>query len=316
MADELKLGTGWIPEEFDEEDKHLRHEDIAPLIQIQGALDFIDGIKELPKQTDLTEWAPPVEWQGGFNTCSAHVVSNLLEYFYKRGHGSSIQASRLFLYKVAKNYLQHEGDPGTYIRQVMGVLREIGAPPEKYWKYLDAGSYEKPNKDDCRIDAEPPAFCYAVAEGFEALHAYRLDRIKDPDCDRLLLRAKAHLAAELPFAFGIPLFPSLKEAKKTGDIQFPGADEKPIGNHAIVAMGYDDDYQIAISGTDEKTTGAFLIQNSWSEKWGQSGFGWVPYKYIDESLAKDFWTLIDAEWPNLGGTGLGVEDDEPRVSTA
>ena len=74
-------------------------------------------------------------------------------------------------------------------------------------------------------------------------------------------------------------------------------------------MGFSDDYQIAIPSTDEKTTGAFLIQNSWSEKWGQGGFGWVPYRYLTAGLAKDFWTLIDAEWPNLGAADLGLEDE-------
>lgn len=313
MADEFKLGTGWIPEEFDDADLYLRHESIEPLLQVRGVLDCIDGKCEMPKSVDLREWAPPVEFQGGFNTCSAHVVSNLLEYFEKRAFGHSIQASRLFLYKVAKNFLGHTGDDGTYIRQVMGVLKALGAPPEKFWPYLDSGSFEEPNRQDPRIDEEPSAFCYAIASDFEALQAYRLDRKDEPNSERLMVRAKAHLTSELPFAFGIPLYASIREAKTNGLIQYPGENEKPVGNHAIVAMGFDDSIEIPVSGSEsEKTKGAFLIQNSWSEKWGDGGFGWVPYKYLTEGLAKDFWTLIKAEWPNLGGTGLELEETEFR----
>ena len=47
MAESFKLGTGWIPEEFDERDKHLRHDDIEPLLQVHGCLKFIDGKKRL-----------------------------------------------------------------------------------------------------------------------------------------------------------------------------------------------------------------------------------------------------------------------------
>lgn len=300
MSWTLKLGTGWIPEEYDESDLHLRNDAIREQLQVRGVIDFLEDRKEFPATVDLREWAPPVEFQGGFNTCSAHVVSNLLEYFEQRAFGHSIQASRLFLYKVAKNFLGHEGDGGTYIRQVMGVLLSLGTPPEKFWPYLDAGTYKDPNTKDPRVDAEPSAFCYAVAGEFTALQAYRLDRHDQPDKDRLLLRARAHLAAELPFAFGIPLYGSVKDSASTGRIAFPGEDEESVGNHAIVAMGYSDSMEIAIPGTEnETTTGAFLIQNSWSADWGENGFGWLPYRYVTEGLAADFWTLINADWPNL-----------------
>lgn len=309
MSNELKWGTGWIPEEHDESDLHHRHELIESELKVRGVIDFIEGRRNLPASVDLRKWAPPVEFQGGFNTCSAHVVSNLLEYFEKRAYGHSIQASRLFLYKVAKNFLGHEGDGGTYIRQVMGVLRSIGAPPEKFWPYLDTGTFSEPNSKDPRIDTEPTAFCYAIAADFEALQAYRLDRFDQPDKKRLLLSAKAHLAAELPFAFGIPLYGSVKESAKTGHILFPADDEKTVGNHAIVAMGYSDTMKISLSGSPKKTTtGAFLIQNSWSTDWGEEGFGWLPYEYVSAGLAADFWTLINAEWPNLSEAQLGLDD--------
>ena len=254
MIESLGLGTGWIPEEYDETDLFYRHQAIESHLVAQGVLDYLDGKKELPASVDLRKWAPPIEFQGGFNTCSAHVVSVLLEYFQQRAFGRSIQASRLFLYKVAKNFLGHEGDGGTYIRQVMGVLRTLGAPPEKFWPYLDTGTFTEANRKDPRIDLEPTAFCYAVAENFEATHAYRLDRHDQPDNDRLLIRAKAHLAAQLPFAFGIPLYPTIKQSKKTGQISFPADDEEPVGNHAIVAMGYSDSLEIASPGAGKKKT--------------------------------------------------------------
>src|SRR6185295_19104498 len=75
------------------------------------------GKKRMPAKVDLSQWAGPVQFQGGFNTCNAHVVAGLVTYFEKKAHGNDIAPSRLFLYKVAKNFLQQNDDSsGVYIR--------------------------------------------------------------------------------------------------------------------------------------------------------------------------------------------------------
>jgi C1A family cysteine protease len=307
MSDVLLHGTGWIPESHDAADLYERHEEIEPHLAQMGVLEHLEGRTKLPDETDLRQWAPPVMFQGGFNTCSAHVVSELLQFFEQKAYGTSIQPSRLFLYKVAKNYLQAQGDNGTFIRQVMGVLRSIGAPPEKYWPYLDPGTFDKPNTSDPRIDEEPNAFCYAVAGDYKAIKYYRLDRLDKPNNERLLIRVKSHLSRQLLFAFGFPLYPSLMKSMKSGKILFPSKDEKKVGSHAVMAIGYSD--TLEIGGDEEghpKTTGAFLIQNSWSTQWGDKGFGWLPYEFITEGLTSDFWTLTKAEWVDLSKSQLDV----------
>jgi C1A family cysteine protease len=39
-----------------------------------------------------------------------------------------------------------------------------------------------------------------------------------------------------------------------------------------------------------------LIRNSWGPGWGERGHGWLPYSYILERLAADFWTLVNPQW--------------------
>lgn len=299
MTEIFNLGSGWVPESYSAKDLHYLHAEIQPCLETRGVLDFIECPSNLPGTVDLRQWAPPIHFQGGYNTCSAHVVACLLEYFENKAFDQSTQASRLFLYKVAKNYLQEEGNGGVYIRQAMGVLKSVGVPPEKYWPYLNAGTFLAPCKDDPRIDLEPTAFCYAVAKNFEAISYYRLDRPGDELDDSLLGRAKAHLAAGLPFAVGFPLYGSIKQSKQTGEILFPAADEKVVGNHAVVAMGYDDSLKIGGKDGHAETTGAILIHNSWSTDWGQKGYGWIPYQFITDGLMADFWTLTRAEWEDL-----------------
>ena len=49
-----------------------------------------------------------------------------------------------------------------------------------------------------------------------------------------------------------------------------------------------------------ETTGALLIRNSWSEEWGESGYGWLPYEYVLKGLTEDFWSVLKKEWINTG----------------
>ena len=73
-------------------------------------------------------------------------------------------------------------------------------------------------------------------------------------------------------------------------LHFPSPEERVLGGHAIVAVGYDDKKQIG------KEKGALLIRNSWGTEWGELGYGWLPYAYVESRLAVDFWSLVQAEF--------------------
>ena len=68
--------------------------------------------------------------------------------------------------------------------------------------------------------------------------------------------------------------------------------------HAVVAVGFDDSIEIGPS------KGAFIIRNSWGEEWGENGYGYLPYDYLLNGLALDWWALIKAEWINHTEFGL------------
>lgn len=292
-------GMGWLPDYPDARDYTSEHGEIRPLLdKINVANPAIKGSAnpfDLPKTVDLREGYAKidVEDQGSIGSCTAQAGVGLVEYCEARAHGRYINASRLFLYKVTRNLLQWEGDTGAFPRTTMCAMRLFGVPPEQYWLY-----------DITNFDDEPPAFCYAFAANYQAIKYYRLDPPGTPR-QELLDRIKTKLAAGFPSMFGFTVFASISQASTTGKIPFPQASENILGGHAVDAVGYDDQMKITnLAPNSKKTVGALLIRNSWGSGWGDEGYGWIPYEYILQWQAIDWWTLISNEWVDTGQFGL------------
>ncbi len=241
----------------------------------------------LASGVDLRSWCSPVEDQQDIGSCTAHAGVGLVEYFERRAFGRHLDASRLFLYKVTRNLLHWSGDTGAYLRSTMAALTLFGVPPEEYYPY-ETAKYEE----------EPSAFCYAFAQSFQAISYYRLDPLGTSRPD-LLRRIKAYLGYGLPSMFGFTVYQSYTQATSgnQGAIPYPGPGDRVVGGHAVVAVGYDDNRRIrhAAPGAEE-TVGALLIRNSWGTSWGDGGYGWLPYRYVLDGLAVDWWSLMRSEW--------------------
>lgn len=233
----------------------------------------------LPESCDLSSYFPPVEDQGSLGSCTANAGVGLVEYFQRRAHGTHIDASRLFLYKTTRNLLGWTGDTGAWLRTTMKAMVLFGIPPERYWPYNIAD-----------FDTEPGAFCYAFGQSYKGLVYYRLDPPGTTEVE-LLQRVKEYLAAGHPSMFGFTVY---NFGNAEGELHFPAPGDPVQGGHAIVAVGYDDKRKIG------KDKGALRIRNSWGTDWGQGGYGWLPYRYIEEGLAVDFWSLFSQGFVDTG----------------
>lgn len=269
---------GWLPDPPDFRDRRVCNRGIqarlkkikavtSTAVSVAGASTPVGDLR-----VDLRQWCSTIEDQGKIGSCTAQATVGALEYFERKTRGVHVDASRMFLYKVTRNYLGFSGDQGAFVRSAIKALRLFGAPPERYWPYVEED-----------FDAEPAAFHYAYAQNFKALEYFRLDE----DVDIL----KACLDVGLPFIFGFTCFSSLfdPEVHETGVIPYPEEYENVEGGHAVLAVGYTDSHVI--------------IRNSWGADWGEGGYGYLPWTYLEQyyGLARDCWVLINAEW---------VPDDE------
>jgi len=271
------LGMGWQHDIPDVRDFTPESAKIANVLSKSAPLK--KARKALPTSVDLRPWCSPIEDQGNLGSCTAHAAVGMMEYYERRTVGKFMDASRLFLYKVTRNLMEVKGDDGATLRDTMKAMVLFGVPPEKYWPYHTS-----------KFNDEPTAFCYSFAQSYQAVLYFRLDPPGTKPTDALAT-IKRYLAAELPSMFGFSVYssiPPLGDGK--GEIPFPAKGDNLEGGHAILAVGYDDRKKI---GADK---GALLIRNSWSRSWGDQGYGWLPYSYVERGLADDFWSMTKQEY--------------------
>lgn len=299
------VGTGWLPPVPDMRDYTVDQPKLKGMqekLRITPAKLRGNGVG-IPATADLRPWCSEIFNQGNLGSCTANAAVGIVEYFENRAFQRHLDGSRLFVYKATRNLLGLVGDTGAWLRNTMGALRLCGVPPERYWPYTDL-SQPGPSHERT-FDDEPSAFVYALAEDYECLSYFAHDPLgQNIQPSAVLNSVKVYVAAGIPSMFGFFGFPSAGKADVKGAFPFPGSGEQAIWGHAVAAVGYDDNLVITNTQYNTKTKGALLIRNSWGTGWGNMGYGWLPYDYVLNRLASDFWSLLSMQYVETGQFGI------------
>lgn len=218
----------------------------------------------LPASVDLRSGMPAVYDQGQLGSCTGNAIGAAIQFDQIKQGLPTEPVSRLFIYF---NERSMEGtvnkDAGAVLRDGLKSVGQLGACPEVAWPYIIS-----------KFAVRPPMAAYLLASRHKAL---RYAAVRQTERD-----LKTALAAGFPIIFGFKVYPSFESAEvaRTGVVPMPGGHETPIGGHAVICVGFDDAKRM------------FLVRNSWSAAWGDSGHFWMPYSYLtNPGFASDFWSL-------------------------
>lgn len=251
-------GLGWIPDTPDQRDKTYK-----PKLKF---------VHRPPKVVDLRDKMPPVYNQGPLGSCTAQALAAAFDFNRQKQGVPFMDPSRLFIYWNERDL---EGtvsvDAGAQLRTGVKVLVRFGTSDEETWPY-----------DIKKFTKKPSAEAYEEAERNQTLTYQRILREgSDPSSDMI-----ACLNEGFPFVTGFMVYESFESAKatRTGVIPMPKPSEQALGGHAIVVVGYD------------TTKGHYICRNSWGKVWGDKGYCYMPFEYLERvDLSDDQWTLRSVE---------------------
>jgi len=244
---------GWVPDLPD-------HRDL-----LYGAVRPVPPT--LPPRVDLRQTCSAVEDQGNLGSCTGNALAGAIEFLERKNKVPFIDASRLFIYyneRVIEGTVK--SDSGAMIRDGIKTLKKQGVCSEKRWPYIIS-----------KFAVKPAAPCYKEALEHQ-ITSYRRSVTLD--------EMRTCLAEGFPFVFGFTVYESFEsqDVAKSGIVNMPQPNERAVGGHAVLGVGYDD---------AEKR---FIVRNSWGTGWGQQGYFTLPYEYVaDRNLSDDFWTIRKGE---------------------
>jgi Papain family cysteine protease len=181
----------------------------------------------------------------------------------KQKPGADITISARHIYYMARQIggIDLATDGGAKLADGIKALVERGAVEEGVWPYR-AGEFA----------ASPP----------QQVEAAQKHRIANP---RKLLTfddIRGALSVDGPVVVGISVFPGIyAQTAAVGNVPMPAANERMMGLHAVVIVGYDD------------AAKRVKFLNSWGESWGEKGYGYLPYGYLEKYMS-DGWTFAYA----------------------
>ncbi len=253
-------GCGWA------KDPHAEDEDWS---QVKSSFTRV-RTKHQQSRMSLVEYFAPIRDQGDRRTSTSFACLSVFEYFEHRILGAICERSKEFLHAVTLSEIQTDAKrQDCSIRETLEAMSRYGVPPEVYWGYSTDGF--EPNPSDRHM--------FNFVGDFLGLRYARLD-LPEAGSKAALKRTKKCLRLEIPVVLGYEVHWLMTT---TNPFPISSPFYSP-GWQSVVACGFDD------------SRACLLIRNSCGRNWGVEGYGWLPYSYVLDDHAADFWIMWKEEW--------------------
>ena len=156
----------------------------------------------------------------------------------------------------ASKQIDQDLAPGTSFGSAATALQRWGQPPEAAWPY-----------DPQRVDTNPS---YAPPPG--ALDPAVCRKAELLQIELTIEEVRGHLSSGRPVVLGVYLSLGFFSAP-TGHIPFPSARDMIPEGHAVLVVGYNHSVPPG---------GVLILRNSWGPAWGDAGYGYLPYAYVQQ----------------------------------
>jgi len=214
----------------------------------------------------------PVFDQGDLGSCVGVSTSFAVHYLVKTDPDlrSASSYSAMFAYyqaRIRDGIKWKDVDAGAYIRDSMDALRDVGIPVESRWPYRQK-----------QFARTPSPSAITAAKRWKLGAHWRCDGQGSDFLDNVLRAISSGYAV----VGGFTVFSSLstQEVDRTGVIPMPTKKDDVDGGHAVFFCGY------------SKSRRLLEFQNSWGLNWGDHGYGYLPFAYLEDgNLADDFWAM-------------------------
>jgi C1A family cysteine protease len=214
----------------------------------------------LPSKIDHSSQIKRILDSGAEGSVVGLALATVLETRIAKHQPGDIQISARHIYYMARQIggMDIKIDSGANLKDGIQALTEIGAVEESVWPYRS------------REFASPPPSAVATATKHRIAAVRKLLTFDD---------VKQALSVDGPVVVGISLFEGVyAKSSAAGSVPMPTRNEPLVGLHGVVIVGYDDE------------TKRVKFANSWGKSWGERGFGYLPYGYLEKYIGEG-WTF-------------------------
>ena len=211
---------------------------------------------------DLRPSFTDVKNQGTVGSCAHFAITAIYEYLLKKNKAENPDLSERFVYYQTNVETQKKED-GSSIKEVIDTIARTGICNESDCPY-----------DIDKMSERPSEEAYSKAQMHKIVEA-KMVNVNHHDIT-------AALSQGYPLAVSLNLFNSFGTGYKGYEF-LPSKEEMEAGepaHHAMVIVGYNEEEHV------------YIVRNSWGTKFGDNGYCYMPFSYIDNPDLNNYCCII------------------------